>query len=61
MTGRIQIQKSGIDFCKKIFLILHRATRKTITFKMVQCHEAKMTHFPNGHYEGPIDFFDQSF
>ena len=27
----------------------------------VLCHEAKMTHFPNGHYEGPIDFFDQPF
>ena len=33
MTGGIQ--KSGIDFFMKIFLILHRATRKTITFKMV--------------------------
>ena len=33
MTGGIQ--KSGIDFFKKIFLILHRATRKTFTFKMV--------------------------
>ena len=33
MTGRIQ--KSVIDFFMKNFLILHRGTRKTITFKMV--------------------------
>ena len=33
MTGGIQ--KSGIDFFINFFLILHRATRKTITFKMV--------------------------
>ena len=28
---------------------------------VVLCHEAKTLYFPNGHYEGPIDFFDQSF
>ena len=33
MTGRIQ--ESGIDFFMNNFLILHRATRKTIPFKMV--------------------------
>ena len=27
----------------------------------LQCHEAKTSHFSNGHYEGPIDFFDQPF
>ena len=33
MTGRIQ--KSDIQQKIRFFLILHRATRKTITFKMV--------------------------
>ena len=28
---------------------------------IILCHEAKTFHFSNGHYEGPIDFFDQSF
>ena len=32
-----------------------------VKLKLIQCHEAKMTHFPNGHNEGPIDFFDQPF
>ena len=28
---------------------------------IVQCYRAKMHQNANGHFEGPIDFFDQSF
>ena len=29
--------------------------------KLIQCHEAKTSQNANGHFESPIDFFDQSF
>ena len=32
-----------------------------LTAVRIQCHEAKRYQNANGHFEGPIDFFDQSF
>ena len=59
--GIVVLHDSG--FKKLCLLIAHRSFAQTdlYMYKNLLCHEAKTLYFPNGHYEGPIDFFDQSF
>ena len=45
----------------RLRITCHLTLTLGLTLVLVLCHEAKTLYFPNGHYEGPIDFFDQSF
>ena len=36
-------------------------TSASNTYTYIQCYRAKTSQNANGHFEGPIDFFDQSF